>query len=769
MRQLAALLREHRMAARLSQEALAETAGVAVRTVRNLEGSRIARPRRRTVEELANALGLTGEPRARLLRTVHGIAPAPAWQHSSLPPVLSDFVGRQAELDQLVAQARCLAEQPGNATVVISGQPGVGKTSLVVRAAHALAAEIPGVACHVDLRGMDLAPLSADQAMEQLLTTLRGGRGGPLPPGPGERLALYRMLTATRPGLLVLDNAATEAQVRPLLPTGPGWLTLVASRFSLGGLESDARLRLTDLDEATATRLIEEIVGADRVSAEPEATTELVRLCTGLPLALRVAANRLASRPSWSVGWLVERIRDETRRLDLLHPGDTRLRAGFSLSYDQLPEIARRTLRRLALLPWPDYSAAPVAQLLGVDVGAAEAALETLADASLLSPAAAPDRYLLHDLLRVFAAERLAAEEPPADRDGAAARVRAWLLGMVEVAGRWLDPDPRREPAADTGFGGVHAAVAWLTAERHGWWWAVRQAAATGRHRDVIAAAEALYWYSDRYHHVIDWSELFGLAVTAARAGGDTVAEAAQRNALGWVQTVVLDRPADAVAQHREAFRLAAAAGDRRNLGWACFYLAGERYRAGDLAGAAESCAPGAARVDRRGGPDRAGRHVVHPGRHPAAVRRGRSRGHPPAARARRLAGRHGEPAGPPPPRQSSPDGLDPPPARTCPRGPGAVARGDRRDGGGGCRLRGRGRPVRFRRSRAGPRRCAAAGRRLPREAGPAGRGTGLRGRRRPGSGGPGPATARPRPRPRYGKLPVILPGRPGSSTLASP
>ncbi|MCP3782062.1 helix-turn-helix domain-containing protein [Micromonospora sp. A3M-1-15] len=592
MRQLAALLREHRMAARISQEALAETAGVAVRTVRNLEGSRIARPRRRTVEELANALGLTGEPRARLLRTVHGTAPAPAWQHSSLPPVVPDFVGRQAELDQLVAQARCLAGQPGgNATVVISGQPGVGKTSLVVRAAHALAAEIPGVACHVDLRGMDLAPLSADQAMEQLLTTLRGGRGGPLPPGPGERLALYRMLTATRPGLLVLDNAATEAQVRPLLPTGPGWLTLVSSRFSLGGLESTGRLRLTDLDEATATRLLEEIVGADRVSAEPEATTELVRLCTGLPLALRVAANRLASRPSWSVGWLVERIRDETRRLDLLHPGDARLRAGFSLSYDQLPEIARRTLRRLALLPWPDYSAAPVARLLGVDVGAAEAALETLADASLLSPAAAPDRYLLHDLLRVFAAERLAAEEPPVDRDEAAARVRAWLLGMVEVAGRWLDPDPRREPAADTAFGGVHAAMAWLTAERHGWWWAVRQAAATGRHRDVIAAADALYWYSDRYHHVIDWSELFGLAVTAAQASGDTVAEAAQRNALGWVQTMVLDRPADAVAQHREALRLAAAAGDRRNLGWACFYLTGERYRAGDLAGAAEVCA----------------------------------------------------------------------------------------------------------------------------------------------------------------------------------
>ncbi|WP_262283656.1 helix-turn-helix domain-containing protein [Micromonospora sp. MA102] len=591
MRQLAALLREHRMAARLSQEALAETAGVAVRTVRNLESSRIARPRRRTVEELANALGLTGQPRDRLLRTVHGIAPAPGWQHSSLPPVVPDFVGRQAELDQLVAQARRLTRQPGNATVVISGQPGVGKTSLVVRAAHALAAEIPGVACHVDLRGMDLAPLSADQALEQLLTTLRGGRRGPLPPGPGERLALYRMLTATRPGLLVLDNAATEEQVRPLLPTGPGWLALVSSRFSLSGLESTGRLRLTDLDEATATRLIEEIVGADRVSAEPEATSELVRLCTGLPLALRVAGNRLASRPSWSIGWLVERIRDETGRLDLLHPGDTRVRAGFSLSYDQLPEIARRALRRLASLPWPDYSAGAVAQLLGVDVGAAEAALETLADASLLSPAAAPDRYLLHDLLRVFAAERLTAEEPPADRDEAVARVRTWLLGMVEAAGRWLDPDPRREPAAGTGFGGVHAAVAWLSAERHGWWWAVRQAAAAGRHRDVIAAADGLYWYSDRYHHVIDWPELFGLAVTAAQASGDTMAEAAQRNALGWAQTMVLDRPANAAEQHREAFRLATAAGDRRNLGWACFYLTGERYRAGDLAGAAEACA----------------------------------------------------------------------------------------------------------------------------------------------------------------------------------
>ncbi|MEV0425100.1 helix-turn-helix domain-containing protein [Micromonospora sp. NPDC050495] len=591
VRQLAALLREHRTAARLSQETLAEAAGVAVRTVRNLEGARIARPRRRTVEELANALGLTGQPRARLLQTVHAMGLAPAWQQSSLPPVVPDFVGRQAELDQLIAQARHLAGQPGNATVVISGPPGVGKTTLVVRAAHLLAAELPGVACHVDLHGMDLTPLSADQAMEQLLTSLSEGRSGPLPTSPGERIARYRMLTAARRGLLVLDNAASEDQVRPLLPTGPGWLTLVSSRFALGGLDSTCRLRLADLDEATARRLIEEIIGADRVAAEPEATIELVRLCAGLPLALRVAGNRLASRPSWTVGWLAERLRDETRRLDQLHPGETRVRAGFSLSYDQLPEIARRTLRRLALLPWPDYSAAAVARLLAVDVGEAEAALETLADASLLSPAAAPGRYLLHDLLRVFAAERLAAEEPPVDRDEATARVRAWLLAMVEGAGPWLDPDPRREPAPGTGFGSGQAAMSWLTAERHGWWWAVRQAAAAGRHRDVISAAEALHWYSDRYHHVIDWSALFGLAVSAAQASGDPVAEAAQRNALGWTQALVLGRPAEAVRQHREAFRLAAEAGDRRNLGWACFYLTGERHRDGDLAGAVETCA----------------------------------------------------------------------------------------------------------------------------------------------------------------------------------
>ncbi|WP_052744950.1 helix-turn-helix domain-containing protein [Micromonospora sp. HK10] len=591
VRQLATLLREHRTAARLSQETLAEAAGVAVRTVRNLEGARIARPRRRTVEELANALGLTGQPRARLLQTVHAIGLAPAWQQSSLPPVVSDFVGREAELAQLVAQARRLADQPGNATVVISGPPGVGKTSLVVRAAHLLAAELPGVACHVDLHGLDLTPLSADQAMEQLLTSLGDGRAGPLPASPGERVARYRMLTAARPGLLVLDNAATEDQVRPLLPTGPGWLTLVSSRFTLGGLDSTCRLRLADLDEATARRLLEEIVGADRVAAEPAAVSELIRLCTGLPLALRVAGNRLASRPSWTVGWLVERLRDETRRLDLPQPGGSPVRAGFELSYDQLPEIARRTLRRLALLPWPDYSAPAVAQLLAVDVGAAEAALETLADASLLSPAAAPGRYLLHDLLRVFAAERLAAEEPPMDRDEATARVRAWLLAQVEDAGRWLDPDPRREPAAGTAFDSGRAAMSWLTAERHGWWWAVRQAAAAGRHREVISAAEALHWYSDRYHHVVDWAALFGLAVAAAQACGDPVAEAARRNALGWTEGLVLGRPAAAARQHRAAFRLSAEAGDRRNLGWACFYLTGERHRHGDLAGAVETCA----------------------------------------------------------------------------------------------------------------------------------------------------------------------------------
>ncbi|KXK60162.1 hypothetical protein AWW66_20325 [Micromonospora rosaria] len=571
---LGTLLRRHRTAAGLTQEELADLAGVAVRTVRNLELGRVARPQRRTVEELADRLGLSESDRSRLVAVARGgdvedVDDADDEQAGSLPGDLADFTGRAEELGRLAEEAESAGRAGAMRIVVVSGPPGVGKTSLVVHAAYEQARRFPRGSFFVDLRGMDDEPTTLAQALDQLLTALGVAQ---LPPSTDARLTLYRALSADRRGLLVLDNARDEAQVRPLLPSGPGWLVLVSSRNTLAGLAGAHRVPLRELTDAETHTLLTEAVGGGRIAEESAAAVELGRLCGGLPLALRVAANRLAVRPEWSVQSLVERLRDEQRRLDLLRAGDIEVRSAFELSYRLLDGPARRAFRLLGAVRLPGYSAPVVAALTDEPVPVTEDRLDALVDAGLLTAAAIPGRYALHDLLAIFAAERIDEEETAADREAARERLAGHLLGRTAAAEGWLDPAC---PAPGPGFPTATAAVSWLDTERPAWWWAVRYVAARGRHHDVLAAARHLYWYSDRRHLAVPWDELFALGVRAAQAIGDPVAEATQRNNLGWALHLVNDELDAAYAQHSAALALAEAAGDRRTIAWSRCYLAG--------------------------------------------------------------------------------------------------------------------------------------------------------------------------------------------------
>ncbi|BCY05792.1 helix-turn-helix domain-containing protein [Actinoplanes sp. L3-i22] len=570
---LAAVLRRHRVAAGHTQEELAELAGVAVRTVRNLELGKVTRPRRPTLELIAGCLGLGPADRARLLDAARPAVTGPV----SLPAALPDFVGRRTQFRRIEE----LADADGVRTVVVAGPPGVGKTSLIVQAGHEMAARFPAGVLYVALRGMDDEPAGTADALGQLLTALRYG---PLPETTARRLAAYRTVTNRGRGLLVLDNARDEAQVRPLLPAGARWLTLVSSRSRLGGLSAAERITLDVLTDAESRQLLSGAVGARRIDGEPFAAADLGRLCGGLPLALRVAANRLVIRPEWTVRSLADQLRDERHRLDRLHVGDVGVRSAFELSYRLLDEPARRALRRMSVAPLPAYSPEVVAALADIGEPAAERILDTLADAGLVEPARTSGGYTQHDLLALFARDRAAAEDDPAVRLAARDRLAAHLLRRCSDAGSWLDPE--NPGPAGAGFAGPRDALAWLDREHIALWWAVRHTAAAGRPAAVLTAAGDLYWYSERRHGALPWPEVFQLAVDAARALGDRRAEAAQENNLGWALRVTLGRPEDAEQHHRDALRLGRAAGDPAAVGWALRYLGAVLAARGDIASA---------------------------------------------------------------------------------------------------------------------------------------------------------------------------------------
>ncbi|TWG25054.1 putative ATPase [Actinoplanes teichomyceticus] len=404
-------------------EQLAEASGVSARAISDMERGRSVAPQRRTVQALAGALALSEADRSTFLAGRTRAAPARPASRCALPRPIADFTGRGGELDRLGRVAALARPAPAAAPVAtVSGVAGVGKTALAVQAAHALGERFPGGTFFLDLRGMHARPTGPGEALARLLAAL-GVPEGETPVHDADRAGLYRDLLRGRPALVVLDNAADEAQVRPMLP-GPGpSLTIVTSRRLLAGLDGVHRLSLGHLSAEDAAALLRSIVGVGP-QRQADAVREVVELCGRLPLALRIAGNRLTSRPQWSVRHLADRLADERRRLDQLTAGDLRLAAAFNLSYDQLSPSARCLFRRLSLLPWPEFDARLAAVFGPAGPDDTEDALEELVELSLLQ-AETNGRYRLHNLIRLFARQRLAEEEPAAAHDTAQRRPAA--------------------------------------------------------------------------------------------------------------------------------------------------------------------------------------------------------------------------------------------------------------------------------------------------------------------------------------------------------
>jgi DNA-binding SARP family transcriptional activator/tetratricopeptide (TPR) repeat protein len=506
---------------------------------------------------------------------------------AQLPAAVAGFAGRAAELAALDALT-------GPAAVaVIGGTAGVGKTTLAVHWAQRHRDRYPDGQLYVNLRGRGPGtPVRPEQALGGFLRAL-GTPAERIPLDLDEAAALYRTLLADRRMLVLLDNAEGVDQVRPLLPAGTGCLALVTSRDRLAGLavRDGARLlRLDTLDPDEAGQVLARLLGAGRVGAEPEASAELARLCGYLPLALRIAAAQLARHPDRPVADLVDRLRTGDRLAVLEIEGDEQsaVRAAFDLSYVVLKPEARRLFRLAGLLPGADLTAPAARALAGPG---AERALAQLADAHLLDEPA-PGRYLLHDLLRLYAQTLTAAEDGPAERDGALRRLFDFYLHTTDAAARLLYPQMQRlplpaPPVPVDGFADPGAALAWLEAERANLVAAVERAAADGARPVAWLLVDALRGYFWMRRHTADWLAAGGAALAAAGAAGDHAGLAAAHLCLAQARRFLSDHDA-AEAHFAEAVAHAGRAGWRQGEAAATGSIANLYRDQGRLAEAAE-------------------------------------------------------------------------------------------------------------------------------------------------------------------------------------
>jgi DNA-binding SARP family transcriptional activator len=522
---------------------------------------------------------------------------APAPVPRELPADVPAFTGRAAELAELErllaapAVGTGPAAEPGPgagpgpaggagerrvpAAVIsaVSGTPGVGKTALAVRWAHRAADEFPDGQLYVNLRGYDPdRPVTAADALAGFLRAL-GVPGPDVPPDEDQRSARYRSLLAGQRMLVVLDNASTAEQVRPLLPGTPGCAVVVTSRDALAGLVArDGAVRLDldllPLDEAVA--LLGELIG-EPAHADPDATAELARQCARLPLALRVAAELAAARPQVPLADLVADLASQQRRLDLLDargdPG-TAVRAVFSWSYQQLTSGAARMFRLLGIHPGPDITVPAAASLAALAEADARALLHGLARAHLIAEHV-PGRYAFHDLLRAYATDRAHAHDSQADRNAAAGRLLDHYLHTGVRAASLLNPAqepvalaaPR--PGAASGHPADHSqALAWFEAEHQVLLAAVALAAGSGFDTHAWQLPWAMTPFLQARGHWQEWAATQRTALAAAAGLDDLAAQALADRLLAMACTELGDHD-QALEHYASSLALYQRLGDR--------------------------------------------------------------------------------------------------------------------------------------------------------------------------------------------------------------
>jgi tetratricopeptide (TPR) repeat protein/DNA-binding XRE family transcriptional regulator len=601
------LLRGLRKDARLTQEELAEDAAVSLRTIQDLEGRRHRTAHKPTAEKLAGALNLTGQMRVLFVRAATGRAtaaevlaagaadpsaagraaavsgpPAPAPVPRELPADVGAFTGRAgelAELDGLLPAVTAPGGAHGPVVIsAVSGTAGAGKTALAVHWAHRMAAHFPDGQLYVNLRGYDPEqPVQPAEALAGFLGAL-GASGPGIPLGEAPRAARYRSLLDGRRLLVVLDNAATEEQVRPLLPGSPSVMVLVTSRATLPGLVARDGARRLDLDllpADDAVALLRTLIG-DRVDADPASAQALAGLCARLPLALRVAAELAAARVDRPLAELAAELADERDRLEHLDAGgDPRgaVASVLSWSYQRLDPEAAEMFRLLGLHPGQDWDRYSAAALAATTASRAGQLLAVLSRTHMIERAG-PDRHGMHDLLRAYAADQAAASDQDNSRREALSRLFDYYLAACSAAMNCLalaerhhrpEAHPVSTPVPE--FDDQDAARSWLNAELPTLVAVAAHTASHGWPEHTIRLAQTLHRYFDGVDDTVGLT-ICHHALDAAVDCDDRAAQARTLTTMG----VIYGRQglySRATECHEEAVTLARQAGDRLTQGWA--------------------------------------------------------------------------------------------------------------------------------------------------------------------------------------------------------
>lgn len=608
------VLRRLRERAGLTQEQLAEAALLSANAISALERGERRHPYPHTVRALAVALELSAGQRTALeaavprrggrqrplatvptrdeeiRRTVNSsdLTSAPLPVPRQLPAVTRDFTGRAADLTRLDAllpaaetrEGSKAGDSPSGAVVraaaiaAIDGAAGVGKTTLAVVWAHRVSDLFPDGQLYVNLRGYDPGPPAKPEAVLDEFLRALNIRADMIPPTVQERAALFRSLVNGRRILVVLDNASSAEQVRPLLPGSPTCLVVVTSRASLTGLAvsvGPVRINLDVLSSEEAVALLRTIIGEHRAEAEAVAVAELARLCARLPLALQVAGQRAAARPHVPLVDLNAELADEAQRLEVLSAGTdefTSVRAVFSWSHRNLPGGQARMFRLLGLHPGPNISSHAAACLVQATPTQARWLLGGLAEAHLVEHAG-PDRFRSHDLLRAYAREQCARGHNAENQHDAVRRMVGFYLHTAAAADHLLHPGRRRvlvdgapPPDHPVVFDDYDQALAWCETERANLVAVTRTAAQAGMLAAAWQVPNNLWSFFNLCKHWTDSTTVCRIGLDAAHLAGDLHGQGRMLNGLGNCYRG-LHRHDEAVNTFRRARDLFRDAGDR--------------------------------------------------------------------------------------------------------------------------------------------------------------------------------------------------------------
>ncbi|MEV6236209.1 tetratricopeptide repeat protein [Lentzea sp. NPDC051838] len=469
-----------------------------------------------------------------------------------LPAVVPGFTGRAKAFKELTALL-----DGGSRLAVVCGIPGVGKTALTVQWAHQVAARFPDGQVYLDLRGYSSGPpVTPDQALALAIRAF-GVPGEDIPLQQDAMIGMYRSMTSEKRVLVMVDNAPSAAHVRPLVPGGPGCMTVVTSRDRLAGLvarDGAYRLELGVLTPEEAPAVVIGVLGAERVLREEDAVDELVRLCGYLPLALRITAANLADRPHQTIAELMAELTagDRLTALEIEGDADAAVRTTFDHSYAALDPVARMLFRRMGVAPGPELPARAAAALL--DQPDASVALRTLVAAHLVEVRSA-GRHGLHDLLRLYARERYAAEE---SADSSISRLHAQYLEMAVAAARAVRPDfsVLASVSPQHTFSNATEALQWFDTERATLVSMIEQAGAPMAWL-LTDALRGCYWLR---RHTAEWLAVARVGLDAA--DGDPSASAAMHLSLGTAHWGAGDHRA-AATHFSQAVEFSRVAGDR--------------------------------------------------------------------------------------------------------------------------------------------------------------------------------------------------------------